>query len=239
MIQKVNSSNTNKVTNTILAVGAHPDDIEFSCTGTLRKFIEKGWDVHYIVATNGENGFKIAHKPRKQRIEIRHKEQINAARKLGVKKVFFLGCKDGFLKNDDSLRKKLVGIIKKVKPEIIFSFDPANRTYENINLQHRDHRNIGKGVFDAVFAAKNRYMYTGDPHKVRYLYFYGSEKPDYFENIAKYIEYKLDVLKEHKSQFSDFGKVEKWVKNYMSKFSKKYKYSEAFRIIEIDQIFKK
>jgi LmbE family N-acetylglucosaminyl deacetylase len=234
MTQKEISTNTN----TILAVGAHPDDIEFSCTGTLRKFIEKGRDVYYIVATNGENGFKIAHKPRRQRIEIRHKEQLNAARKLGVKKVFFLGYKDGFLKNDDGLREKLVQIIKKVKPEIIFSFDPANRTYKNINLQHRDHRNIGKGVFDAVFAAKNRYMYPGKLHQVKILFFYSSEKPDYFENITNYINLKLNVLKEHKSQFSDFGKVEKWVKTYLSKFTKKYKYSEAFRLIEIEQIFK-
>lgn len=234
MTQKKKPANKN----TILAAGAHPDDIEFSCTGILRKFIEMGWNVYYIVATNGENGFKIGHKPRKQRIEIRRREQLNAAQKLGVKKVYFLGYKDGFLKNDDGLRKKLVQIIKRVKPEIIFTFDPANRTYENINLQHRDHRNIGKAVFDAVFAAKNRYMYPGNPCKVGYLYFYGSEKPNYFENIAKYINLKLDVLKEHNSQFSDFGKVENWVKTYLSKFSKKYKYSEAFRIIKIEQIFK-
>ncbi len=225
-------------TQTILAVGAHPDDIEFSCTGTLRQFIEKGYDVYYTVATNGENGFKIAHKPRKQRIEIRNKEQLIAAHKLGVKKVFFLGYRDGFLKNDDGLRKKLVPIIKKVKPEIIFSFDPANRTYENINLQHRDHRNIGKAVFDAVFAARNRYMYPGKPYQVNNLYFYSSEKPDFFVNITKHIQLKLDVLNEHKSQFSDFTKVENWVKTYLSKFTKKYKYSEAFRVIKIEQIFK-
>ncbi len=227
-----------RLNKTILAVGAHPDDIEFSCVGILRKFIEKGYSVYYVVATNGENGFKISHRPRKQRIEIRHKEQLNAARKLGINNVFFLGYRDGFLKNDDGLRKKLVKVIKQVKPEIIFSFDPANRTYENINLQHRDHRNIGKAVFDAVFAAKNRYMYPGKPYTVSQLYFYGSEKPNYFENISKYIGLKLEVLAEHKSQFSDFKKVETWVKTYLSKFTKKYKYSEAFRVIKIEQIFK-
>lgn len=234
MIRREQSINSN----TVLAVGAHPDDIEFSCIGTLRQFIENGRDVYFAVATNGENGFKIAHKSRKQRIHIRHGEQLNAARKLGVKKVFFLEYKDGFLKNDDELRRKLVQIIKRVKPEIIFSFDPANRTYENINLQHRDHRNIGKAVFDAVFAAKNRYMYPGKPHKVAYLYFYGSEKPNHFVNITKYINLKLDVLSQHKSQFSGFGKVERWVKTYLSKFTKKYKFSESFRVIKIEQIFK-
>jgi len=237
-IKKKKRSKNQNIKKTVLAVGAHPDDIEFSCTGLLMKLIERGYDVYYVVATNGENGFKTGSKPRKQRIAVRHREQLNAAGKLGVKRVFFLGYKDGFLSNNDELRKKLVRIIKNVKPEIIFSFDPANRTYENINLQHRDHRNIGKAVFDAVFAAKNKYMYPGKPHKVDYFYFFGSEKPDYFENISGYINKKLEILEEHKSQFSDFGKVEKWVKSYLSKFTKKYKYSEAFRIIEIEQIFK-
>jgi LmbE family N-acetylglucosaminyl deacetylase len=222
----------------VLAVGAHPDDIEFSCTGLLMKLINQGYNAYYAVATNGESGFKIADKPKKQRIEIRRKEQISAAKKLGVKKVFFLGYKDGFLSNNDGLRAKLVKIIKTVKPEVIFSFDPANRTYENINLQHRDHRKIGKAVFDAVFAAKNRYMYPGKPHAVSYFYFFGSEMPNYFVNIDNYIEKKLDILKEHKSQFSDFDKVQKWVRTYLSGFSKKYKYSEAFRVIKIEQIFK-
>jgi LmbE family N-acetylglucosaminyl deacetylase len=222
----------------VLAVGAHPDDIEFSCTGLLMKLIERGYEVYYVVATNGENGFKVGSKPRKQRITIRHMEQFSAAQKLGVKKVFFLGYKDGFLANNDELRKKLVRIIKNVKPEIIFSFDPANRTYENINLQHRDHRNIGKAVFDAVFAAKNKYMYPGKPHKVDYFYFFGAAVPDYFEDISGYINKKLEILKEHKSQFSDFSKVENWVRNYLSKFTRKYKYSEAFRVIKVEQIFK-
>jgi LmbE family N-acetylglucosaminyl deacetylase len=221
---------------TVLAVGAHPDDIEFSCTGLLMKLMERSYEVYYAVATNGEN--KIAHKPRKQRIAIRRKEQLSAAKKLGVKKIYFLGYKDGFLPNNDQLRGKLVRIIKTVKPEIIFSFDPANRTYENINLQHRDHRNIGKAVFDAVFAAKNRFMYPLKPHTVNYLYFFGSANPDYFENIGKYIDRKLEVLREHKSQFSDFDKVENWVRTYLSGFTKKYKYSEAFRVIKIEQIFK-
>ena len=223
---------------TVLAVGAHPDDIEFSCTGLLMKLIERGYEVYYAIATNGENGFKVGSKTRKQRIVIRCREQLNAARMLGVKKVYFLGFKDGFLENNNELRKKLVKIIKTVRPEIIFSFDPANRTYENINLQHRDHRNIGKAVFDAVFAAKNKYMYPGKPHKVGYFYFFGAEEPDYFENITGYIDKKLEILKEHKSQFSDFNKVEDWVKTFLSKFTGKCKYSEAFRVIKVEQIFK-
>lgn len=236
--RKKQKSKKQNIRKTVLAVGAHPDDIEFSCTGLLMKLIERGYEAYYAVATNGENGFKAGSKTRKQRIAIRCREQLNAAKMLGVRKVYFFGFKDGFLENNNELRSKLVSVIKSVKPEIVFSFDPANRTYENINLQHRDHRNVGKAVFDAVFAAKNKYLYPGKPHKVDYFYFFGSANPDYFVNISAYINRKLDILKQHKSQFPDFSKVENWVKTFFSKFTKKYKYSEAFRVVKIEQIFK-
>jgi LmbE family N-acetylglucosaminyl deacetylase len=201
------------------------------------KKIQEGYDVYYVVATNGEHGFKIAEKPKAQRIKVRHLEQLKAAKLLGVKKVFFLGYRDGFLKNDDGLRAKLVKVIKTVKPEIIFTFDPANRVFDNINLNHRDHRFIGEAVFDAVFAAKNKYMYSGLPHKTGYFYFFGSSEPNYFEDITSVIEKKTEILQEHRSQFSDFKAVELWVKTYLSKFTDKYEYSEAFRIVKIEQIF--
>lgn len=224
---------------TILAVGAHPDDIEFSCTGTLLKFKEKGYQIYYVIATNGENGFKIEHKPKKQRIRIRHNEQLNAAKKMGVEEVFFLNYRDGFLAYTYELRQKLVKIIKNVKPEIIFSFDPANREFESINLNHRDHRNIAEAVFDSAFAARNRYMYPGTLHSISYFYFFGtnSHLANHFENITGYIDKKLEILREHKSQFDDFKKASEWVKNYVSGFTKKYKYSERFRVVKVEQVF--
>ncbi len=89
--------------------------LNFHAREYMMKLIEKGYQVYYIVATNGESGFKLAHKPRNERIAIRHKEQLSAAKMLGVKKVYFLGYKDGFLPHDDGLRKKLVKIIKEVQ----------------------------------------------------------------------------------------------------------------------------
>lgn len=221
----------------ILAVSAHPDDIEFSCGGTLYRFKELGYEIYYVVATNGENGFKIDHKPVKQRIETRYKEQMNAAKLLGVKKVFFLHYKDGYLPNNNSLRKKLAEVIKKVKPEIIFTFDPSNKSFESVNLNHRDHRVIGEAVFDAVFAARNRYMLKGLPHAVSYFYFFGCDKPNHYENITKYIKYKIGLIKEHRSQFYDQKGMEEWIKEHLSSYTKKYKYSERFRIVKIYQPF--
>jgi LmbE family N-acetylglucosaminyl deacetylase len=222
----------------ILAVSAHPDDIEFSCGGTLFKFKEKGYEIFYVVATNGENGFKIGHKPKKQRVLIRNKEQLNSARLLSVKKVFFLNYKDGYLPNNDELRDKIAKIIKKVKPEIIFTFDPANKSFDSVNLNHRDHRNIAAAVFDAVFAARNRYMLPGDIHAAGYFYFFGCDKPNHYENITKQIKGKINLIKEHRSQFYEAKGMENWVKEHLSSYTKKYKYSERFRIVKILQPFK-
>jgi N,N'-diacetylchitobiose non-reducing end deacetylase len=233
-IRKIKSNNKKAV----LAIGAHPDDIEFSCTGSLLKLQNQGYDIYMAVVTDGRNGFKAKHKPVEERVKIRKKEQLKVAELMGCKKIFFLNYKDGFLEYTEKLRKKLVAIIKSVKPQIIFSFDPSNQTYENINLLHRDHRIVAVSVFDAVFAAKNRYMYKGKPHQVNFLYLFGSHKPDYFEDISELIDKKLEILSSHKSQFSDFTKTSEWVRNYLSKFSPDYQYSEAFRLVEVKQIFK-
>jgi len=64
---------------TLLVVSAHPDDMEFGCSGTVYKLINKGYEAILVVATNGESGFKQAPKPRKERIKIREEEQKKAA----------------------------------------------------------------------------------------------------------------------------------------------------------------
>ena len=73
----------------------------------IKKFIEKGYDAYYIVATNGENGCKIPGLSKEKIIRERKKEQLAAAKEIGVKKVIFLDYKDGFLTYGEKLRKKL------------------------------------------------------------------------------------------------------------------------------------
>ncbi|HEY3251932.1 MAG TPA: PIG-L family deacetylase [Ignavibacteria bacterium] len=222
----------------LLAVSAHPDDVEFACGGTIFKFKQKGYQIYLIVATNGENGFKIGHKPRLERVKIRYKEQMKAAEMLGIRKVYFFHYRDGYLKNDEKLRDRIAKIIKQVKPEIVFSFDPANRSFESVNLNHRDHRAIAEAAFDAVFAARNRYMLPGKSHPVQKFYFFGTDKPNHFENITHFIKNKIELIRKHRSQFSDQDIMEKWVKSNLSQYTKKYKYSERFRVVQIIQPFK-
>lgn len=225
-------------TKKVLAVGAHPDDLEFTCLIALKNLIAEGYDVTYLIITNGENGFKIPGYTKEKRIKTRRQEQLAAAKMLGVKKVLFWNYKDGFLRFTENLRKKLVLLIRTLKPEIVFSFDPGNSTFENLNLFHRDHRVAALEVFDACFAAKNQYIYgkMAKPHRVSKIYFYGASEPNHFVDITNDIDFKLSVLACHKSQFPDFDTFSVYFKENLAKFTPQYEYSEAFRVIEVRSI---
>ena len=222
----------------ILAVGAHPDDLEFGCSNMVRNLINEGYEAYYVIITNGESGFKKKGKTKQERIEIRRNEQYEAAKKTGVKKVYFLNYRDGFLEYDESLRKKLTLLIKTLKPEIVFGFDPANLGFNNINFFHRDHRIAAVATFDAVFSAKNEFIYPhkNGLHKVERMYFFLSNKPDYFLDITNDMDFKLDVLSSYRSQFPNFKNFSKFFKENYDSQTPEYKYAEAFRVMDIVQI---
>ena len=220
----------------ILCFAAHPDDLEFSCIATLKKMADKGYSLIYVIITNGENGFKLENKNRTERINIRKKEQELAAKELNVKEVIFLDYRDGFLEYSEKLRKQLALLIQEYKPEIVFTFDPANNTFDSLNLFHRDHRITAEIVFDALFAAKNKHIYSENSHKVDEIYFYASRNPNHVEDITDLIDFKLNVLKIFESQFSDYERVANYVKNEISKKSTEYEYSEIFRRLTVRQI---
>jgi LmbE family N-acetylglucosaminyl deacetylase len=150
--------------------------------------------------------------------------------------VHFLGYRDGFLEYSEKLRSELVAIIKRYKPKIVFSFDPANRDFENLNLLHRDHRVVSEAVFDACFAAKNMLMYPGERHMVEQLYLFASNRPNHFVDITDCIDLKLSLLACHRSQFPDFSKVETFIREKVSRNADQYQYSEAFRVVTVEQV---
>lgn len=222
----------------VLAIGAHPDDLEFGCSMTVKKLIEEGYDAYYVIITNGENGCKKKVKTVQERVNIRKKEQLEAAKKTGVKKVYFFGEKDGFLEYKESIRKKLTLLIKALKPEIVFGFDPANHDFTSINLFHRDHRMAAILAFDAVFAAKNEFIYPhkNGLHKVGKMFLFVSNNPNYFIDISGDIDVKLDILSSYRSQFPNFDNFVKFYKENFSSLHPDYRYSESFRVLEIVQI---
>ncbi len=138
----------------IIAFGAHPDDLELSVFGTLIKYREGGHYVHTVIATDGRRGGnKLKEKVSWQDIAaIRQKEARAAAAYLGIEPVF-LGFEDGRLIYDRESYEKVIEIIDKIKPDLIFTHDLFD--------YHPDHRTIGRLALDAAGTAPVFFMDTG------------------------------------------------------------------------------
>jgi LmbE family N-acetylglucosaminyl deacetylase len=225
----------------ILAVGAHPDDIDFSASGTIAKWIKGGAKAYYLICTNGNKGSDDPKMTHQKLARIRKNEQLAAAKILGVKKVYFLGYNDTQLENNISLKEKIVRVIRKVRPNIVFTLDPTmiySRKRGYIN--HSDHRACGQATLDAVFPlARDRLSFLHHeklglkPHKVEEIYLSNFDDPDTFVNITETMNIKLKVLRAHASQISEetLKRVKKW-SNLLGR-KKGYKFAEAFRKIKI------
>src|SRR5438128_687980 len=109
----------------ILAVGAHPDDLEFFAGGTIARYINEGATVYYLILTDGSKGSEDHLLNASELIQIRQDEQRSAASLLGVNEVFFFDYIDGELENSLVVRKKIVEVIRKLKPDIVLTFDPS------------------------------------------------------------------------------------------------------------------
>lgn len=222
----------------VLVFSAHPDDLDFGCSGTIAKWTKKGKEVYYCILTDGCKG-KHTKISDHEIVKIRENEQRNAAKLLGVKDVIFLREKDGELQNTKELRKNLVKVIRQIKPDIVMCFDPANRSFDNFYRFHRDHRISGEIVFDAVYPDAGSDAFFPEltkaypPYKIKEAWFYATDKPNVFVDISKTINKKLEALKQHKSQIKDFTQLEERIKSWARDFGKRaeLKYAEGFRKI--------
>src|SRR5690606_23917511 len=137
---------------TILAIGAHPDDIEFGCGGTMAKLAAEGANLHFVVVTDGNRGSRQHEVEKQALIASRKQEQAAAAKVLGATEVIFLDEEDGNLIADISLKEKIVRVVRKIKPDAIFTHDPD--WFYRINddgattINHNDHRACGIAVID-------------------------------------------------------------------------------------------
>jgi len=225
----------------VLVFSAHPDDADFGCSGTIAKWTKEGREVHYCILTDGRKGKQKRNIHDNELVKIRESEQRNAAKVLGAKDVVFLREKDSELQHTKELRKKLVKVIRRIKPDIVMCFDPANRSFDNFYRFHRDHRISGEIVFDAVYPDAGNDAFFPEltkaypPHKIKEAWFYATNNPNVFVDISKTIDKKLEALKQHKSQIINFDEVEQRIKSWAREFGKraKVKYAEGFRKVEL------
>ncbi|MCL4366285.1 PIG-L family deacetylase [Patescibacteria group bacterium] len=228
-------------------MGAHPDDIDIGCSGTVARFVEEGAEAFYLVLTDGSKGSEDINIPTKELIKIRREEQQKAADILGIKKVFFLDFVDGELENTPQLRKQIVKIIRQIKPTTVICWDPT--MYYDAKRQmvnHPDHRKGGEATMDCVYPfARNSRTFPElleeglGPHVVEELLIMNFSQANYFVDITTTIDKKLKALAAHTSQFTDMAKFSERIKemNKITGKKKHMKYAEKFVRIALRKPF--
>ncbi len=184
-----------------LAIGAHPDDIEFGCGATLAKWAEAGCEASLLVCTDGSKGTWDANADIAALVERRQREQSEAARRLGATgEVRFLGEVDGELEVTMALRSRMARIIRELRPDVVLGHDPFQRW-----RLHPDHRAAGFLCMDAVVAARDPHFYKEHGvghHRPVELLLFECEAPDHVEQVAEaHIDAKVNALLAHESQY--------------------------------------
>jgi LmbE family N-acetylglucosaminyl deacetylase len=192
----------------VLVIAAHPDDAEFGAAGTVAKWIGEGRRAAYLICTSGEKGTTDPALTPEMLVAIREQEQRAAADVLGVREVLFMRQPDQGLEDTAEFRKRIVRMIRTFRPEIVMTSDPYRRY-----IWHRDHRIIGQVVLDAVFPyARDRLAYPDllaeglMPHKVREIYFWGTEDINFRSDITATFDLKIAALSCHVSQVREFNR---------------------------------
>lgn len=229
--------------NVLLTVGAHPDDIDFMASGTVAKFVAEGWDVYYVLCTDGSRGSDVPEMTHAKLAEIRRNEQIAAGKILGVTDIFFLDHPDTQLQADLLLKEELVRIIRTVKPRIVigldptfyFSQEPLFGGYHFVN--HTDHRAAGQATLDAVFPlSRDRLIFPEHEkeglglHAVEELWMTCFEEKRHVVDITDTIEKKIAAISAHTSQYDDFPSVkERTLKRALALAEQEdYRFAENF-----------
>ena len=227
-----------------MVIMAHPDDAEFSCAGTVAKWVREGKEVVYVLCTSGDKGTSDASQSPAELAEVRRAEQQAAGRVLGIKEIVFLGYEDGLLVSSVHLRRDLVRQIRRFKPDVVICPDPTSRWYGQQYLNHPDHRAAGDSALDAVYpSARDPHVFTEllaeglEPHKVREIYIVSRENADIWVDISETIDQKIAALKQHASQIGDRqSEVEKWVREGAQRMAETQdmQYAEGFKYIKLE-----
>lgn len=181
----------------ILAIGAHPDDVELSCGATIAKEIDKGKKVGIIDLTRGELGTRGT-------AETRDKEAENAADILGITLRINMEFSDGFFLNDKKHQIELIKMIRKYQPDIVLC--------NAIDDRHIDHEKGSQLVSDVCFLSGLIKINTKldnedgwqDPWRPKNVYHYIQWKnlePDFVVDVSGYLEKKLKAVFAYESQF--------------------------------------
>lgn len=226
----------------VLVVMAHPDDPEFSCGGTIARWVREGKYVGYLILTSGDKGSDDPDMTPERLRKIREAEQRAAAAILGVQEVHFLRYPDGALFPTQELRRDIVYHIRRFRPDIVVCQDPTAYYFGDYYINHPDHRAAGEATLAAVFPlARDRLNFPEHeamglkPHKVRQVYITTTPNPTTWVDITDVLELKLQAILQHKSQIKDpEALIERWRERLRFEDEEgRVRYREGFRVVNL------
>ena len=206
----------------ILAVSAHPDDMELEAGGTLAKFAKKGYDVYHLVLTSGyKDNFSIS-------VQQRIDEANDVAKILGIKEVIFMDCQDTNLSCTGDMVTAVDQIVSKINPSVVISHHPFD--------SHQDHKAAAEIMFAVSRHGNVKNVLSSSPLPYRPNIF--AFRPQFFVDISSTIELKIKAIEAYHSQYQKFGgsilteRIKAMAKYFG--WANGYEYAECFEIIRME-----
>jgi LmbE family N-acetylglucosaminyl deacetylase len=183
-----------------LAIGAHPDDVEFGAGATLAKWAAAGCSIHHLVLTDGSKGSWDPKEDIAGLVAIRRDEQRQASKRLGGNgDVTFLAWPDGELEAGLRQRWEVAACIRRIRPDVILGHDPWKRY-----RLHPDHRNAGYLLTDGVVAARDPHFFpelADPPHRPSAILLWEADEVTHLEHVQpRHLDAKVNALLAHRSQ---------------------------------------
>jgi LmbE family N-acetylglucosaminyl deacetylase len=187
----------------VLAVVAHPDDIDFGGAGTVALWTKAGIEVHYCIVTDGQEGGFEPDRDRAEIPAVRRAEQTTAAEHVGVRDVHFLGYADGAVEPTHDLVRDITRLIREVRPQRLLTQSPE-RWWSRMQVSHPDHLGAAEATVRAFYpAAGNPYAFPDlgvEAWDVGELWMMEHRETNHYVDITDVFDEKMTALMSHVSQ---------------------------------------
>jgi LmbE family N-acetylglucosaminyl deacetylase len=229
----------------VLAIAAHPDDLDFGSAGTIAGWTSAGIEVVYCIVTDGDAGGFDESFPREEMAPLRRAEQTAAAKAVGVHDLRFLGYPDGRVEATLGLRKDLARVIRQVRPDRVMC-PSAERNYARIGTSHPDHRAVGSAALDAVYPdARNPFTFpelVADEGLAAWIVpevwiAGGIPAPNHYIDVTETFPRKVAALRAHQSQTGHLTDLEDRIRERLARMAAQAglpegRLAEGFQVLE-------